>query len=467
MSRLTTDDAATRSGLRAEIRPNGQARFLTGVPQPDPAPPPPVFEPPPIGTGSGQLLQSAGQLATTLSGFAGMFSSPAVMRLLGSPEVKQLLGSPELQRLRGSAEVKQLLANPDIQRLLGHPVLKQVLGNLTGRSQQQLAPGGGSPSGGAPAAVGGTFTAQPSDDAPPPSPVFDMPSTAGASLQQLLAGVEHLLPAASAVVGMLPADAIKRLLGVLMGVAQRGAGAGAGSLSVLGGLAGPSVYDATLSEPGQSTREVSTNELRRILAEHSALVFDNRTPLEYAIGHIPGALNVSPKPGVAMSLYVGDVAEIAQIAPSRQAPIVVYCNGPFCGKSRRLGDELFAAGFTNVRRYQLGTPVWRALVGPMAIEPAGVRYVLDSDRTAAFIDARSPADFASGTLPSARNVPPGDVVKAKDDGRLPMDDFNTRVVVFGRDGTQAHAMAQTLVGQGFNNVKFYDGPFSTLASVLR
>jgi hypothetical protein len=48
-----------------------------------------------------------------------------------------------------------------------------------------------------------------------------------------------------------------------------------------------------------------------------------------------------------------------------------------------------------------------------------------------------------------------------------MDDFNTRVVVFGSDGTQAHSMAHTLVGQGFNNVKFFDGAFSTLVSALR
>jgi hypothetical protein len=28
--------------------------------------------------------------------------------------------------------------------------------------------------------------------------------------------------------------------------------------------------------------------------------------------------------------------------------------GPFCGKSKRLAEELLEAGYTNVRRYQLG-----------------------------------------------------------------------------------------------------------------
>lgn len=464
MSPLAADNTATTPGLRGEIRPAGQGRFLAAVVQQDVAPPPPVFEPPPIDAGTGQLLQGAGQVVTTISAFTGMFSSPVVMQLLGSPEVKQLLASSEFQKLRNSPEVTQLLSSPEVQRLLGNPVLKQVVGNLTGMGKQGGAPTADAPPPStAPSASPGLFSAQPAQASPPP-PVFEMPPAGGPGLQQLLAGAQHLLPALIAVIGMLPAGVLKRLLGVATGMGQPGGVAG--SLSALR-PAGTSVYDATLNEPGQSTGEVSTNELRRILADRGALVFDNRTPLEYALGHIPGALNVSPKPGVAMSQYVGDVAEIARIAPSKQAPIVVYCNGPFCGKSRRLGDELVAAGFTNARRYQLGTPVWRALVGPMAIEPAGVRYVLDRDRTAAFVDARSPSEFASGSLPSARNVPPGDVVKAKDDGRLPMDDFNTRVVVLGRDGAQAHAMAQTLVGQGFNNVKFFDGAFSTLASALR
>jgi rhodanese-related sulfurtransferase len=141
---------------------------------------------------------------------------------------------------------------------------------------------------------------------------------------------------------------------------------------------------------------------------------------------------------------------------------VLYCNGSFCGKSRRLADELVQAGYTNVRRYQLGTPVWRALVGMMVIELAGVHYVLEGDRTAAFIDARGPEEFASGSLPVARNVPLSDVIEAKDDGRLPMDDFNTRVIVFGRDGAQGSAVAEALVQNGFNNVKYFAGTFSSL-----
>jgi predicted sulfurtransferase len=52
---------------------------------------------------------------------------------------------------------------------------------------------------------------------------------------------------------------------------------------------GGSIYQATLAEPNQKTQEVSTEEVRRILAEGSAIVLDTRKRSEYVAGHIPGA----------------------------------------------------------------------------------------------------------------------------------------------------------------------------------
>jgi rhodanese-related sulfurtransferase len=229
----------------------------------------------------------------------------------------------------------------------------------------------------------------------------------------------------------------------------------------------PNIHQGILGGPNEKTGEISTAELLEILAKGAVTVFDARTRFEYSIGHIPGALSVGPKPGTPMARYVSDVAEIARGVADRSSPIVVYCNGPFCGKSRRLGEDLVKAGFTNVRRYQLGTPMWRALVGPMEIEPEGIRYIEKNDQTAVFIDARSPEEFALGSLAGARNVAVDAIVAAKNDGRLPMDDFNTRVVVFGRDGVQALTMSITLASNGFNNVKLCSCGYDSLLASLR
>ncbi len=238
------------------------------------------------------------------------------------------------------------------------------------------------------------------------------------------------------------------------------------------GEAPATIYQATLQEPNQKTPEVSTEELRQILADQSAIVFDARPSQEYAVSHIPGARNVSAKPGMPMSEYVSDVAEIGRmVGANTSTPIVLYCNGPFCGKSKRLSAELVEAGYTHVRRYQLGIPIWRALGGLIEIELEGLRYVLASDRTAVFIDARDPEKFGAQTLPGARNLPRsgvkpgkdvGEVKAAKDDGRLPMEDHNTRIVEFGQDGAQAKAVAEAIAQEAFHNVAYFRGTFETL-----
>jgi rhodanese-related sulfurtransferase len=119
-----------------------------------------------------------------------------------------------------------------------------------------------------------------------------------------------------------------------------------------GGDAPVTIYQAIVQEPHQHTAEVSTEELRQILSDPRAMVFDARPYQEYAVSHIPGARNVSAKPGVPMSAYVSDIAEIGRlVGPDTSTPIVLYCNGPFCGKSKRLSAELVEAGYAHVRRY--------------------------------------------------------------------------------------------------------------------
>jgi rhodanese-related sulfurtransferase len=223
------------------------------------------------------------------------------------------------------------------------------------------------------------------------------------------------------------------------------------------------IYETTLMESGQKTLEVSTNELRKILAEKSATVFDARPLMEYSMSHIPGAVNVSEKPGVPISQYVSDVAEMGRVVENnKNAPIVLYCNGPFCSKSKRLSEELLAAGYTNVRRYQLGIPTWRALVGVTEIELAGLLHVLRDDKTAVFLDARGPEEFKAGSIPGAKSLPLVDVKKAKDDGRLPMEDHNTRIIVFGRDGAQAQAVTEAIAKEAFHNISYFGGSFDEL-----
>jgi rhodanese-related sulfurtransferase len=231
------------------------------------------------------------------------------------------------------------------------------------------------------------------------------------------------------------------------------------------------------SSAADTTHEITTQELEQILAARSATVLDVRPHREYAISHIPGAANVAAKPGVTKSMYLSDVAEIDRLVKgNKSTPLILYCNGVHCGKSKRLAAELFDAGFTSVRRYQLGIPMWRALGNVCEIELEGIRYIQLNDRTAVVIDARDLAEFQRGTLPDARNIPrrlvlaekdTGEVRRAKDDGRLPMEDHNTRIVVVGKDAAEARYVAEALAREAFHNVSYFAGAFETVRQFLQ
>ncbi len=219
------------------------------------------------------------------------------------------------------------------------------------------------------------------------------------------------------------------------------------------------INDGVVSISTTPTPEVSTNQLKAILAQQSAWIFDARPTGEYAMSHIPGALNVAQKPGTPTSEYISDAAEIDRIVGGdKAAAIVLYCNGPFCGKTKRLATDLLAAGFTNVLRYQAGAPTWRALVGTMQIEASAVKEVWFKDLTARIYDAR-PASVLNydASIPRSIALPVTEVTAAKDDGRLPMEDHNTRIICFGASGSQAKALADEISKNAFHNVAFFNG----------
>jgi rhodanese-related sulfurtransferase len=247
-------------------------------------------------------------------------------------------------------------------------------------------------------------------------------------------------------------------------------------LVVAAAQAAPTIFDAVLGEAGQPTAEISTEQLRHILADKSALVLDARPAREYAISHIPGAVNVAPKPGVPMSMYISDVAEIDRLVHQRKdTAIVLYCNGPYCGKSKRLAAELVAGGYTKVRRYQLGIPVWRALGGITQIEPEGLRNVLANDHTAVVVDVREAQEREATPFPNAQPIPRsavlegkdvGEIKRAKDDGRLPMEDHNARLVVIG-GATPARYVAEALAREAFHNVSYFAGSLEEARAALK
>lgn len=79
------------------------------------------------------------------------------------------------------------------------------------------------------------------------------------------------------------------------------------------------------------------------------LVIDVRSDVAWRQGRIPGAVHV-PNSELA--------ARAAQIAPDKDADIVVYCWGPGCNGSTRGALTLATLGYTRVRELIGGFEYW-------------------------------------------------------------------------------------------------------------
>ena len=209
------------------------------------------------------------------------------------------------------------------------------------------------------------------------------------------------------------------------------------------------VQSTTLGETNTITPEISTEQLEKILADRSEPVLDVRFAQEYAIAHIPGSINI----------YEKEIETITQRFPNKATPIVLYCNGPFCGKIKRVSGELVKLGYTNVKRYQLGLPIWRALGHTVQTDLAGLQYVSRADKTAVFVDARSRGEFQQGGVPGAVNILAGEAEQANEpaDGRLPHKDKGTRVIVFANDPKDARKVAEEIAKKAYWNSSYFGG----------
>jgi rhodanese-related sulfurtransferase len=118
--------------------------------------------------------------------------------------------------------------------------------------------------------------------------------------------------------------------------------------------------------------------------------------------------------------------------------------------------------------------VWRALGGPVVIELDGILRIAKADQTAVFIDVRPAEEFAKGSLPGARNLTTESLdatLKQMMSGTLtnpplPLDDFNRRIVLFGRDAAQVLGLVGALSKRPWHNVTYFAGSYSELAAAF-
>lgn len=102
-----------------------------------------------------------------------------------------------------------------------------------------------------------------------------------------------------------------------------------------------------LSDGADAPEPVSRDDLAARLSEGSVTILDVRPADEFAMGHIPGARNVT-------------LGELERIAATLDigTEVVAYCRGPYCIYAHQAVAALRRHGL-NARRLEGGLPEWR------------------------------------------------------------------------------------------------------------
>lgn len=140
-------------------------------------------------------------------------------------------------------------------------------------------------------------------------------------------------------------DAVLDLVAALHRIAER-------NVAEVGRVLQSYFHDRDSLEP------VSREELLKRSRAGAVTILDVRPEDEFALGHLPGAINI---PLRALPARLSEL--------DRRQDVVAYCRGPYCVLSFEAVAALRARGF-RARRLVDGLPEWRAAGLPIVVENA-------------------------------------------------------------------------------------------------
>jgi glyoxylase-like metal-dependent hydrolase (beta-lactamase superfamily II)/rhodanese-related sulfurtransferase len=178
-----------------------------------------------------------------------------------------------------------------------------------------------------------------------------------------------------------------------------------------------------------------------------AIVIDVRPFVDFARGHIPGALSIALRP--AFASWLGWI-----VAAERP---LVFVRAP--GQDGRdLVEQCLKIGYENlVGELEGGIGAWRAAGLP--VSTIAIRQV--NEPQGAPLDVRQASEWASGRIPGAQHVELGSVMAAA--GAIPAGPLT----IYCGHGERAMTAASLLEGQGRASLAVLDGGFDAWRSAKR
>jgi TolB-like protein/class 3 adenylate cyclase/rhodanese-related sulfurtransferase/tetratricopeptide (TPR) repeat protein len=99
----------------------------------------------------------------------------------------------------------------------------------------------------------------------------------------------------------------------------------------------------------------------KVLRERGVPIVDVRAPLDYANGHVPGAVNLS----LVTDLSKENLAKVAD----KEAEVAFYCHGKHCPYSAYASAKAVAWGYTHIFYFAGGFPEWQDADYPVEAAP--------------------------------------------------------------------------------------------------
>jgi hydroxyacylglutathione hydrolase len=179
-----------------------------------------------------------------------------------------------------------------------------------------------------------------------------------------------------------------------------------------------------------------------------AIVIDVRPLVDFASGHIPGALSIALRPAFASWL--------GWIVPAERP--LVFVRAPD-QDGRDLVEQCLKIGYENlVGELDGGMGAWRAAGLP--VSTIGIRQV-NEEVQGTPLDVRQANEWASGHIPGAQHVELGSVMAAA--GAIPAGPLT----IYCGHGERAMTAASLLEGQGHSSLAVLDGGFDAWRSAKR
>lgn len=167
---------------------------------------------------------------------------------------------------------------------------------------------------------------------------------------------------------------------------------------------------------------------------------------KYVNGHIPGAVSIP---------HSQFDKNIALLPADKDALLIYYCGGLACKLSHKSAKKAEKLGYTNVKVFAEGFPVWKKTPGTYV--SVSVDYVAAAlaDNNAVIVDARpKKPKFDKGHIPTAMNIP--FTYFEKYSGKLPRN-LDTPVIFYcgGLACKLSHKSAKAALAMGYTDVKVF------------